>query len=113
MFNFIQTPIVNGRTLLAIEPLLLRRPGCQFNLPTGTHPGVRCPRSDHRAKRNLHGHNRVLSADRPLETQMEKVALLCMLIAIISVLAELSPDVQARQRPPLRKPLRSGPFKSA
>jgi hypothetical protein len=44
---------------------------------------------------------------------MEKVALLCMLIAIISVLAELSPDVKARQRPPLRKPLRSGPFKSA
>ena len=44
---------------------------------------------------------------------MEKVALLCMLIAIISVLAELSPDVEARQRPPLRKPLRSGLFKSA
>ncbi len=44
---------------------------------------------------------------------MEKVALLCMLIAVISVLAELSPDVEARQRPLVRKPVRSGSFKSA
>jgi len=44
---------------------------------------------------------------------MEKVALLCMLIAIIGVLAELSPDVRSRQQPPLRKPVKSGPLKSA
>jgi hypothetical protein len=44
---------------------------------------------------------------------MEKVALLCLLIAIISVLAELSPDVEARHRRPARKPLRSEPIKSA
>src|ERR1700730_13008279 len=45
MFNFIQTPIVNGCTLLAIEQLsqaaVARRLGFQFNLLTGTHPGVR------------------------------------------------------------------------
>jgi hypothetical protein len=44
---------------------------------------------------------------------MEKVALLCMLIAIISVLAELSPNARGRQPPPLRKSLSSGPFESA
>jgi hypothetical protein len=53
VFNFIQTPIVNGRTLLAIEPLSQGGRAIQFDFLTGTHPGVRCPRCETcRAKGN-------------------------------------------------------------
>jgi hypothetical protein len=42
---------------------------------------------------------------------MEKVALLCLLIAIISLLAELSPRTDTQRSRRVRKPFRFGPFK--